>query len=71
MVLFGSSLNNGDGFKNGRGSHYGDFLATILCGGKGLGINSGQHLKFEGEEFDEGEMKMGLANQHSDLIIVF
>ena len=45
MVMFGSSLNNGDGFENGRGSHYGDNLATILCGGRGLGIDSGQHLK--------------------------
>lgn len=42
MVMFGSGMNSGEG-----GDHSPDNLPLLLAGGAGLGLNQGQHLKFD------------------------
>lgn len=46
MILFGSGMNNGLGFKNGSGDHGVTKLPTLLAGGGAYGIRHGQHLMF-------------------------
>ena len=53
LVLYGSNLNNGDGFKNGTGSHVNDKMSMLLVGGNGLGLKGGQHLRC-----DDGSIPM-------------
>jgi hypothetical protein len=48
-VLFGSGLNNGNGLKNGTGVHGTRSLPLLFAGGMKLGVQQGQHLKFEGD----------------------
>ena len=50
VVLYGSGMNNGKGLKNGTGAHGTRHLPLIFAGGMKLGINQGQHLKFESEK---------------------
>jgi len=50
LVLFGSGMNNGDGFKNGGGAHGTRNLPMLLAGGRALGIRQGQHLYFPASE---------------------
>ena len=42
VVLFGSGMNSGKG-----GEHSPKNLPTLVAGGKGLGIKTGQHLAFD------------------------
>ncbi|MCE2727524.1 MAG: DUF1552 domain-containing protein [Planctomycetaceae bacterium] len=47
LVLYGSGLNNGDGFKNGTGAHNNDKMPLLLAGGRGLGIAGDRHIKID------------------------
>jgi len=47
LVLYGSGLNNGDGFKNGTGAHSNDKMPLLLAGGRGLGIAGDRHIKID------------------------
>lgn len=47
LVLYGSGLNNGNGFKNGTGNHFNDKIPLLLAGGRGLGIAGDRHIKID------------------------
>jgi len=50
VVLFGSGMNNGAGFKNGGGAHGTRNLPMLLAGGSKLGIRQGQHRYYPGSK---------------------
>ncbi len=46
MIVFGSGMNNGEGFSNGTGSHGVRKIPLLFAGGRNFGIRNGQHLMF-------------------------
>ena len=50
MIWYGHGMNNGSGFKNGRGAHGTRDQAHLLLGGSKLGFKHGQHRKYASSE---------------------
>ena len=46
MIWYGHGMNNGSGFKNGRGAHGTRDQAHLLLGGSKLGIQHGEHRRY-------------------------
>lgn len=46
MIWYGHGMNNGSGFKNGRGAHGTRDQAHLMLGGSKLGLKHGQHRKY-------------------------
>jgi hypothetical protein len=56
MIVFGSGMNNGDGFKNGTGSHGVRKIPLLFAGGRNVGIKNGQHLMFPDDKTFFGQV---------------
>jgi hypothetical protein len=56
MIVFGSGMNNGDGFKNGTGSHGVRKIPLVFAGGRNFGIKNGQHLMFPDDKTTFGQV---------------
>ena len=50
MIWYGHGMNNGSGFKNGRGAHGTRDQAHLLLGGSKLGLKHGEHRKYTSSE---------------------
>ena len=50
MIWYGHGMNNGSGFKNGRGAHGTRDQAHLLLGGSKLGLKHGQHRRYASSE---------------------
>ena len=50
MIWYGHGMNNGSGFKNGRGAHGTRDQAHLLLGGSKLGLRHGHHRKYTSDK---------------------
>jgi hypothetical protein len=50
MIWYGHGMNNGSGFKNGRGARGTRDQAHLLLGGSKLGLKHGQHRQYASSE---------------------